>query len=75
VPVAQTGKYIMTRISEYKIVTGTDCAEVEQEVNELIKLGFVPTDSISSSFSPNEQKFYLFQTMVKWELLLEKEAT
>ncbi|MEI6193230.1 MAG: DUF1737 domain-containing protein [Verrucomicrobiota bacterium] len=63
----------MNRISEYKIVTGTDGAEVAQEVNELIKQGFVPTGNISSSFSPNEQKFYLFQTMVKWESLLEKE--
>jgi hypothetical protein len=65
----------MNRISEYKIVSGADGAEVEQEVNELIKQGFVPTGNISSSFSPNEQKFYLFQTMVKWEPPLEKEET
>ena len=63
----------MNRFAEYKIVSDSDCNKVEQEVNELIKQGFIPFGGIESSFVPNEQKIYIFQAMVKFQEPIEKE--
>jgi len=37
-----------------------------EEVNKLIREGFQPFGSVSSSYAPDEQRFYMFQAMVKF---------
>jgi hypothetical protein len=63
----------MNRFSDYKIVSGSDYNAVEQQVNELLKQGFIIIGGIESSFVPTEQKIYVFQAMVKLQEPVEKE--
>jgi hypothetical protein len=38
-----------------------------EEVNKLIREGFQPFGSLSCSYAPDEQRFYTFQAMVKFQ--------
>jgi hypothetical protein len=56
----------MNRIIEYILVSHGDLTRMMEEVNKLIREGFQPFGSVSSSYAPDEQRFYMFQAMVKF---------
>ena len=62
----------MNKIIAYQVANESDCDKLALEVADLIKQGFQPFGSVCAAYAPDEQKFYVFQAMVQYEVKPEQ---
>ena len=63
----------MSSVSQYKIVTGDNVIEIEQNVNENIVNGWEVQGGVSVIFHQSTKAYTFCQAMVKVKVMVEKE--
>jgi hypothetical protein len=63
----------MSNVSQYKIVTGDNVIEIEQNVNENIVNGWEVQGGVSVIFHQSTKSYTFCQAMVKVKVMVEKE--
>ena len=63
----------MSSVSQYKIVTGDNVIEIEQNVNENIVNGGEVQGGVSVIFHQSTKAYTFCQAMVKVKVMVEKE--